>query len=132
MLIRKCSAINERGQPCGQAPLVGGAFCYWHEPENQDHAAEVRRLGGQNRKREMTLRGVYEVEGLDGIQPIRRILDIAILGALSQENSLNRSRVLIAGVLAAVKLLEVGEQEERLAAIEAALGPRAISPTKRR
>jgi len=80
----------------------------------------------------MTLRGVYELDGLDGIEPIRRILDIAILGALSQENSLNRSRVLIAGVLAAVKLLEVGEQEERLAAIEAALGPRAISPTKRR
>jgi Mg2+/Co2+ transporter CorC len=43
-----------------------------------------------------------------------------------------RNRTLIAGTLAAAKLLEVGEQEERLAAIEAALGPRVVRPESRR
>jgi hypothetical protein len=48
------------------------------------------------------------------------------------ENSVARNRALFAGALAATKLLEVGEQEERLAAIEAALGPRVLRPESRR
>jgi len=38
---------------------------------------------------------------------------------LGLENSIARARVLIAGALAAAKLLETGDLEERLAALEA-------------
>jgi hypothetical protein len=69
---------------------------------------------------------VKDLEGLDSVAGIRRLLHVALLDAVGLENSVARSRVIISGVLAAAKLLEVGEQEERLQAIEAALGPRLI------
>jgi len=50
-----------------------------------------------------------------------------MLDLLSLENSVSRDRAIISGVLAAVKLVEVGEMEERLAAVEAALGPRVVT-----
>ena len=59
------------------------------------------------------------------------MLEIAVLDALGLENSVARSRVLISGVLAGAKLLEVGEMEERMAAVEAALGPRVVAGKRR-
>jgi hypothetical protein len=50
-----------------------------------------------------------------------RVLEIATIDALGLDNSIARARVLIAAVLAAAKLLETGELEERLAALEAAV-----------
>ena len=60
---------------------------------------------------------------------IRRLVEVAAYDALSLENSLSRTRAL--GYLAqvAVTLLEKGEFEARLAAIEAALGPRVVPKT---
>jgi hypothetical protein len=55
------------------------------------------------------------------IEAIRRILEIATIDALGLDNSIARARVLIAAVLAAAKLLETGELEGRLAALEAAV-----------
>ncbi len=50
------------------------------------------------------------------------------------ENSVNRGRLLVAVVQAGSKLLEIGEHEERPAAIEAALGSRfaSVQGSKRR
>jgi hypothetical protein len=71
----------------------------------------------------------YDFEGLESIQQIRRLIEVATVDALSLENSLARVRAL--GYLAqvAVTLLEKGEHEERLEAIEAVLGPKL--PQKR-
>ena len=63
---------------------------------------------------------------------IRRLLHIAMLDALGLENSVARSRALTVGALAAARLLEVGELEERLQAVEASLGPRMVSQKRRR
>jgi len=52
--------------------------------------------------------------------------------ALALENSVARGRLLLAAVLAGARLLEVGEMEERLVAVEAALGPRIVRPERRR
>ncbi|HEY5487284.1 MAG TPA: hypothetical protein VIK06_06530 [Candidatus Limnocylindrales bacterium] len=41
------------------------------------------------------------------------MLDIAVADALALENSIARSRVLISAAIAAVKLLEVAENETR-------------------
>jgi hypothetical protein len=46
---------------------------------------------------------------------------VALLDTLGLESSVSRNRALMSGVLAAAKLLEVGEHEERLAVIEEAL-----------
>ena len=72
--------------------------------------------------------GAYEINGLATVADLRRLLEIAALDALGLENSIARSRTL--GYLLGVtgKLLEVGELEEPLAYLEAALqGRRALA-----
>ena len=87
------------------------------------------RRYGLRRRREKTVSGAYDFAGLGSIEAIRRILEIATIDALGLDNSIARARVLIAAVLAAAKLLETGELEERLAALEAAVrAGRAAAP----
>ena len=55
---------------------------------------------------------------------MRRLVEVAVLDTLALENSIARARVLISGALAAAKLLEAGEFEERLRALEETVQPR--------
>lgn len=128
---RRCHAITDRGETCRQAPLHGQDFCFWHDPENASEAAEARRLGGLRRRRERTLQEAYALEGLDAVAGARRLLDVAVTEALALDNSLARSRVLIAAAHASARLLEVGELEDRLKALEAAVGPRLLDQNRR-
>lgn len=119
MLGRGCSFELPDGRLCRATPLRDGPLCFWHAPDREEEAAEARRLGGLRRRREKTVSGAYDFAGLGSIEAIRRILEIATIDVLGLENSIARARVLIAAVLAAAKLLETGELEERLAALEA-------------
>ena len=117
---RRCKAILVDGRTCPATPMRDSPFCFWHAPEKEEEAAEARRLGGLRRRRERTLSGAYDFAGLDSVTAIRRIFEIAVLDALGLDNSVARSRVLIAGGVAATNLLKVGELEDRVAALEAA------------
>jgi hypothetical protein len=86
--------------------------------------AEARRLGGVRRRRERVVQGAYDFEGLGSVQQIRRLVEVAVLDVLGLENSINRARTLAYLAQTAAKLLEVGEHEERLAALEAVMEPR--------
>src|SRR5688572_3409343 len=99
------------------APLVGSAFCWVHDPANAEAAAEARRLGGLRRRREGSLSGVYDFDGLTSVEQIRRLLEIATLDTLGLDNSISRARTLIAAAQAAAKLLETGELETRIAVL---------------
>ncbi len=125
---RSCAGTTERGEPCRAAPLRDDDRCFAHSPSTAQEAAEARRLGGLRRRREGTLQGAYEFEGLDSVARIRRLLEIAAADALGLENSIARVRALIALAQAAAKLLEVGELEERLASVETAVHGRGASP----
>lgn len=129
---RTCKARTEGGEPCRQAPLRDGEHCFWHDPEHADQAAEARRLGGLRRRKEVAVSGAYDFEGLATVEQIRRLLEIAALDTLGMENSIARVRTLAYLAQVALKLLEVGEFQERLAALEAAVGPRLIAPGRRR
>ena len=98
------------------------AYCLFHSPDHSAEVAEARKLGGIRRRREQTLSVAYDFEGLGSTESIGRVIEIATLDALGLENSIARCRVLIAAALAASRLLEVGELEARLAALEAAVG----------
>jgi uncharacterized small protein (DUF1192 family) len=89
-----------------------------HSPEHAKEVQEARRLGGLRRKREVTVSGAYDFEGLETVAGIRRLVEVAVLDTLGMENSLARSRTL--GYLAqiALRTLEVGELEERIAILE--------------
>jgi hypothetical protein len=120
MLGRGCSHIHPGGRPCGATPMKDVPFCFWHSPGNEEEAAEARRLGGLRRRREKTLSGAFDFEGLASVGAIRRILEIATIDALGLENSIARARILISAGLAAAKLLETGDLQARIELLEAA------------
>ena len=92
-----------------------------HSPEHAQEVNEARRLGGLRRKREATLSGAYDFESLDTIAGIRRLVEIAILDTISLDNGLARNRTLAYLAMVALRTMEVGEQEERIAMLEQAV-----------
>ena len=123
---RQCAFRKEDGQMCQAAPVKDGDHCFWHSPEYAEDVAEARRLGGLRRRREVAVSGAYEVNGLETVGDLRRLLVIASLDTLGLENSIARARTLGYLVGVAGKLLETGELEERLAALEAAHGQKTL------
>ena len=111
---------------CRAAPVKDEDHCFWHSPEYAEDVAEARRLGGLRRRREVAVSGAYEVNGLETVGDLRRLLVIASLDTLGLENSIARARTLGYLVGVAGKLLETGELEERLAALEAAHGQKTL------
>ncbi len=97
-----------------------------HSPENAEEIAEARRLGGLRRRREVAVSGAYEFNGLETVAELRRLLVIAALDTLRLENSIARARTLGYLVGVAGKLLESGELEQRLAALEASHGQKSL------
>ncbi len=122
--VSTCAFVKSGGERCRQAPLREGAYCFWHDPGHAEEAAEARRLGGLRRRREKVVAGTYDLGGLGTVAEIRRLVEVAVLDALALENSVARARTLAYLAQTAVRLLEVGELEERVRALEAAVGPR--------
>jgi hypothetical protein len=122
--MRTCRGVNQQGEPCRQAPLTDGDYCFWHSPDHKTEAAEARRMGGLRRRREGTLAGAYELDSLASTPDLRRLLEIAAYDALGLENSVARVRALTAIVQVGARLLETGELEERVSALEATVGAR--------
>ena len=128
---RHCLGITENGGPCHAPPLRNGEHCFWHSPETQAEAQEARRLGGLRRRREGAIGGAYEVEGVATPAQIQRVVEIAILDTLELPNSVARNRTLGTLAQTAQRILESGEFAERLAALEAAVLPRAAERRRR-
>lgn len=126
-MARTCRFEKRNGERCLSAPIREEEFCFWHSPDHAEEANEARRLGGLRRRRERTLAGAYEFDGLGSVAQIRRLVEVAVIDTLSLENSVARARTLAYLAQTATKLLEVGELEERLGSVEAALEPRLLS-----
>ena len=129
---RSCSFRKATGEQCRNGAMEDDAQCFWHSPAHAEEAAAARKLGGQRRRREHTVAGAYEVEGVTTIPQLQRIMEVVIFEGLALENSPGRGRLLIAAVLASAKLIEVEDHEDRLRAIEAALGPRLVKAVRSR
>ncbi len=121
---RACSGLTKTRERCGAPPMHDQEHCFWHSPDHAEEAAAARKLGGQRRRRESTLAGAYEVGPLDTVGGIRRVLEIVTFDGLGMEISVARGRLLISTMQVAARLLETGELEERVEAIEAVLGPK--------
>jgi len=118
---RRCAYAKADGEPCAMAPLHERPYCFAHDPERAAEAADARRLGGLRRRKEGTIAVAYDLPGLDTVAGIRRLLDIVVTDGVGMDNGIPRLRVLISTATAATNLLKVGELEERLAAVEAAV-----------
>jgi hypothetical protein len=117
---RRCKGFNEEGEPCGSPPPLDADYCLWHDPERKQEAAEARRIGGARSRRAATLATIYEVGDLKSVDSIRDVLRVNLLETLAQDNTIARSRAVVQNLGVATKLLEVGELEDRVSAIEAA------------
>jgi hypothetical protein len=103
MLIRRaCAYAKADGQPCAMAPLRDRPYCFAHDPERAEEAAEARRLGGLRRRREGTVSVAYDLPGLDTVPGIRRILEIVVTDGVGLDNGVARLRTLIAAAVAAM------------------------------
>jgi hypothetical protein len=118
---RSCAYVMADGRGCRAGPQRERPYCFAHDPERAAEAAEARKLGGLGRRKEGTIAVAYDLPGLDTVEGIRRLLEIVSTDGLSMENSVPRLRALISTATAATNLLKVGELEERLAALEAAV-----------
>ena len=116
---KACIARSETGRPCRAAPLRDRDFCIMHDPDQAEAMREARRLGGLRRKREATVSGAYGIERFDTIDAARRLVEVATLDVLGLENSIPRARLLLQAAQTIQKLMEAGEMEERLQALEA-------------
>ena len=132
VMAKTCGKRKEDGSACEAHALRDGSFCFWHSPDHSEEAAEARRLGGQRRRRERVVSGVYDFEGLGSVASVRRLVEVAVVDTLGLENSVARNRALAYLAQTATGLLEKGELEERLAAIEALMAPRLKSIKGRR
>ena len=128
---RVCGARKDDGSPCGAAPRTGGEYCFWHDPEHAGEVAEAGRLGGLRRRREKTVAAAYDLEGLATLDQIRRLLEIAVMDTLGLENSIARSRVLAYLAQVALRVVEAADLQERVVALETAVGPRLAAGRRR-
>jgi hypothetical protein len=115
------------GSRCRAGPQRERPYCFAHDPERAAEAAEARKLGGLRRRKEGTIALAYDLPGLDTVAGIRRLLQIVSTDGLAMDNGVPRLRALISTAVAATNLLKVGELEERLAALEAALNSKSGS-----
>ena len=118
MLRRTCAASKPNGERCRANPLRENVYCLMHDPDHAEDVAEARKLGGFRKRREVAVIGAYDLEGLDSLTFLERVLAIAMFDTLGLDNGFNRSRTL--GYLVGIgsKLRQDGEVEQRLAALE--------------
>ena len=118
-MAEKCTFIKSNGRRCGAWSQRESAFCFAHDPKLAARRAAWRRAGGE--------RG--PIKNGDPIEA-RTVEEIqeqlwATLGSTWQlSNSEPRTRALVGVLALLLRTLEVGELEERVAAIERLLEER--------
>ena len=124
MVNRGCSFEKAQGVLCRAPARRGESFCFWHAPDTADEAAEARRLGGLHRRKKKTIATIYGFNGLRTVEDNQTLLETAVTETFALENSIARNRTLIAAATTGAKLVEVGDHEERIAALEAVTAAR--------
>ena len=121
---RKCHTLNQRGRPCGAPALREGSRCFWHAPETEAAAADARRLGGLRRRREATIAGAFDLDGMEPGAVLLRVSDLGLTDILEMKPSPARSRLLLQWLASRARLEETVVGEARLQALEAGVGPK--------
>jgi len=115
-----CKATTKSGAPCQAYALEGGEYCFMHEPSRAAERALARSKGGRARHG----RAIGSSCSCIHVGTPTDVLAV-VTGALEDlhalENSISRARAI--GYLAsvAIKVFEVTEIEQRLAALEGRL-----------
>lgn len=118
---RGCTFRLADGRLCGATRRHSVPFCFLHDPESAEEAAEARRMGGVRRRRERTIVSAYEITGVLTTDEQVRLLEIAVFDALALDASTQRVRLLLDAVRTAVRVRDSAQLEGRISALEAAV-----------
>lgn len=114
-----CRATNLRGEPCQATELPGRGWCYWHDPARARQRKEGRRKGGLSVQYGSPSGPDRPEVRIREVRDVLRLLETAAGDLLARKPSLGRARALVYLCSAALKAVEVGELEERIAVLEA-------------
>jgi hypothetical protein len=117
-----CQAHNRQGRPCGAYALAGSNYCWTHDPDLREQRRLARSRGGQARHRQH-ITWSDDTHGpsihIRSVTDVLALLERALLHEVTLENSHARNACIGRLCLVALKALEVGALEERIAALEA-------------
>ena len=111
-----CEFVKQNGEPCHAPALRGSQLCYWHDPALATQRAEARKKGGINRR--VSKRSSDRRYSIRAVDDVLTVLEDALNDVVGLENSHSRARTIgyLSGI--ALKAIEVGELENRVAALE--------------
>lgn len=124
MTKRRCLEQTAAGMPCRAQPGADSNYCFMHDPEHKEEADDARRLGGQRRKREGTLRTVFGIDGFETPEGMRRVIEVAILENFALPNGVARNRAFAFLVTAWTRAYDFSAMEARLVEVERLLSAR--------
>ncbi len=120
-----CSATNRSGGACLMPVLNGERFCWNHSPTVAAERAAARRRGGATRVARESATG--ELPSLKSVADVRRELEQALADTKMLGNSARRATAVVSVLTLALKAIESGEWETRLANVEKILGEQNVA-----
>lgn len=123
---RLCAFRFPNGKPCHSPPLHDSEFCLMHSPEHAKEVQEGRRIGGLHRKREATLIAAYDLQPLNTVEGVQRLIEVIAMDTVGMENGIARNRLLVSLVMAALYAMKTSDIEQRLIALEQTVNPNNV------
>ena len=114
-----CKQITKSGKRCQAQPKAGSDLCFMHSPKYAAARAQARRKGGQVHKTPHGADPAIIPNEINNLDHAKQILVYALAELAPMDNSLQRVRAYLALFDSFVKALEIGELENRIAALEA-------------
>ena len=127
MVGRACTYQMADGRACRATPMRGEPFCFWHSTETADELADAQRMGRLHRRKKRTVATIYGFGGLRTIEDNQALLETITIETLALDNTIARNRAVNAMLATGLRLVEIGELEARLEALESAAGNRTDS-----
>lgn len=113
---QKCQAITLSGTPCGMYALTDSVYCYEHEPSLAEQRAEMKVFGG--RKRQYLKIAGGQLFDLQNLESVQSGLEETINTLRTMDCSVSQCKALISAYLAAIKLFEIKDYDERIRRLE--------------
>jgi hypothetical protein len=100
-------------------PAVKGTrYCFTHSPDTRAKQAAARRKGGENRHTPHFADPSLLPAKVEKLEDANKLLTYTLAEVVGMDNSIARARLLLALFDSFVKSFEIGELEQRIAALE--------------
>jgi Family of unknown function (DUF5763) len=110
----RCKASRKDGSPCAAPALEQDGYCFAHSPRREQERAQARSKGGRNKSNIVRLRNMAPARLLPIYDRLEEALAQVHDGSLQPAQA--QAMAALARALAAI--LQAGELEERLRALE--------------